>query len=56
VVRAQVFDDRASQGNERLPAHTAVADGRPVGRLGLRLATGTVLAVALLMLLYALLT
>jgi len=56
VVRAQVFDDRASQGNERLPAHTAVADGRPVGRLGLRLATGIVLAVALLMLLYALLT
>ena len=56
VVRAQVFDDRASLGNERFPAHTAVADGRPVGRLGLRLATGIVLAVALLMLLYALLT
>jgi hypothetical protein len=56
VVRAQVFVDRASQGNERLPAPAAVADSRPVGRLGLRLATGIALAVALSMLLYALLT
>jgi hypothetical protein len=56
VVRAQVFVDRASQGNKRLPAPAAVADSRPVGRLGLRLATGIALAVALSMLLYALLT
>jgi hypothetical protein len=56
VVRAQVFDDRTSQGNERLPATAAAEGSRPVGRLGPRLATGIVLAVALLMLLYVLLT